>query len=43
MKNVESCILQIEDDKAGIEKKDLDHQVEKKEGKNQIEEDKDRE
>jgi DNA repair exonuclease SbcCD ATPase subunit len=42
MKNVEFYILQIEDDKAGTEKKDLDHQVEKKEGENQIEEDKDR-
>ena len=27
MKNVESYILQIEDDKAGTEKKDLDRQV----------------
>jgi hypothetical protein len=42
MKNVESYILQIEDDKAGTEKKDLDHQVEKKEGENQIQQDKDR-
>ena len=42
MKNVESYILQIEDDKAGTEKKDLDRQVEKKEVENQIEEDKDR-
>jgi hypothetical protein len=41
MKNVESYILQIEDDKAGTEKKDLDRQVEKKEAENQIEEDKD--
>ena len=42
MKNVESYILQIEDDKAGTGKKDFDRQVEKKEGENQIEEDKDR-
>jgi hypothetical protein len=42
MKNVESYILQIEDDKAGTEKKDLDRQKEKKEGENQIEEAKDR-
>ena len=42
MKNVESNILQIEDDKAGTEKKDLDRQVEKKVVENQIEEDKDR-
>jgi hypothetical protein len=42
MKNVESYILQIEDDKAGTGKNDLDRQVEKKEVENQIEEDKDR-
>jgi len=36
MKNVESYILQIEEDIAGTEKKDLDRQVEKKSIENQI-------